>query len=590
MSNVLAEYTIEKEMGRGGFAITWLAHPKNQPKNKRGDHAQPVILKELLLDAIEDWKSLEAFEREARILSHLCHPGIPTFIDFIEKETASGKRLFLVQSFIDGQDLEGLIQGGRYFTEAEAIEMALQICRVLVYLHRFSPPIVHRDIKPSNIMKSAKTSDYYLVDFGAVKAPERIGSYTTTGTVGYMPMEQIEGKASPASDIYSLGMTLIYVLSHQVPREMNKKGLRVDFRPHVNIREGLARIIDKMIAPDVQRRYQEAAAVLADLERLQGNVSDVPQWKYYGKRYGKPLAFAGIALTLVGLYRWNASKEKMLAAVPPPSPSASPSASPSVSASEGASQPSAQELGNYYYDKKKYRDAISHFDRYLLAQPNAFSERFRRGFSHSKLKHHQEALRDFLYIIQNDPTPDPMTYYNAGYHYYSLEQWAEAEPYLKQAHVLKPKNTTVINYLGLVAMQSKDYTQAMQWFDMGIKIEPDRFFYNNRAQVYQRMGKYSEALKALDQSLQYDQQRVKEVKRQYARPYLHQAEIYMALGVPDKALAATDQALLRSPKYAAVHGLRADIFKQSKQCNRSRESAIKACVAKEEAYCQWSCP
>lgn len=572
MHDALASYTIEREMGRGGFAITWLAHQKN----KKGGGSGPVILKELLLDKIEDWKALEAFEREARVLSHLRHPGIPAFIDFIEKETPQGKRLFLVQSFIDGQDIEALIKSGRYFTEAEVIEMAVQICRVLAYLHQFSPPIVHRDIKPGNIMMDAQTGDYSLVDFGAVKSPEHIASYTTTGTIGYMPLEQVEGKTSPASDIYSLGMTLIYALSHQRPHEMNKKDLRVDFRPHVNIREAFSRVIDKMIAPDVQRRYQQAEVLLADLERLQGKTSALPDWK----RHRKSLVLGGVAFAFLGMCALNQAREKKVKALP--SPTATPQAS--------VPQPNAQELGNYYYEKKKYSDAIRHYDGYLSSTPNAFFERFRRGYAHGKLKHYREALSDFLYIVQNDPTPDAMAYYNAGYHYYALDQFSQAQIYLKQAHVLKPKDTAVMNYLGLVAMESKDAGQAMQWFEKGLQIEPDRFLYNNLGRLYQSRGQYAEALKALDQSLRHDQQRVKAVNRQYARPYRHQAEIYLAMGNLDKALAATDQALLRSPTYAVVHGLQAEIFKQRKQCENARQAASKACEEKETAYCQWSCP
>jgi serine/threonine protein kinase/Flp pilus assembly protein TadD len=576
MHNVLADYTIEREMGRGGFAVTWLAHQKKQNKGA----SNRVILKELLLDKIEDWKALDAFEREARVLSHLRHPGIPAFIDFVETETPQGKRLFLVQSFIEGQDIEALIQSGRYFTEAEVIEMAVQIARVLVYLHQFSPPIVHRDIKPGNIMVDAQLKVYSLVDFGAVKSPENLNSYTTTGTVGYMPLEQVEGKASPASDIYSLGMSLIYALSHQQPREMKKVNLRVDFRPHVNIREGFARVIDQMIAPDMQRRYQRAEDLLADLERLQNVRSVSLGWKTHWKRHGKALAFAGVTLAVIGMCRLNQSKEKKAKALPSPA------------ATEAASglQPSVQELGNYYYDKKKYREAITYYDRYLARVPNAFFERFRRGYAHGKLNHHREALDDFLYIIKNDAAPDPVNYYNAGYHYYALGQFSQAEPYLKQAHVLKPANTTIVNYLGLVAMEFKDYAQAIQWFEKGLKREPNRFLYNNLGRAYQGMGQYAEALKALDQSLKHDQERVKQLRLQYARPYRHQTEIYMATGKLDKALAASEQALLRSPNYAAVHGLQAEIFKQRKQCDLALQSARKACEQKETAFCEWSCP
>jgi hypothetical protein len=94
------------------------------------------------------------------------------------------------------------------------------------------------------------------------------GVPTIVGTYGYMAIEQFEGRALPASDIYSLGMTLIYLLSHKEPVEIEKKGLELDFRPHINISDEFANIIKKMIAPDSTKRYQTASELRQALKNL----------------------------------------------------------------------------------------------------------------------------------------------------------------------------------------------------------------------------------------------------------------------------------------------------------------------------------
>lgn len=131
---------------------------------------------------------------------------------------------------------------------------------ILEYLHNFSPPLIHRDIKPSNII-FVPPDKIYLIDFGAVRDKllnlEQGGS-TIIGTFGYMPMEQYEGRAVPGTDIYSLGITLIHLLSHKDPAEMEKKHMRIDFRPHLTISKEFAVVIDKMIEPDYKDRFQSA--------------------------------------------------------------------------------------------------------------------------------------------------------------------------------------------------------------------------------------------------------------------------------------------------------------------------------------------
>lgn len=254
-------YSLSHLLAEGGFAQTFLALRTNQ---------SACVLKVLSMQRVEDWKSVELFEREAKILKHLDHPNIPAFYDAFSAECDNKSYFFLVQEYLEAQTLEEKITQGKRFNEVEALGIAQQIIDVLIYLHDFSPPIIHRDIKPSNIMLNPQNKAW-LIDFGAVRDTvlrqgER-GS-TVVGTFGYMPLEQFEGRSQAASDIYALGMSLIFVLSGKEPTYMNKKGLKTDFRPYINSSPALAKILERMIEPDLQKRYRSAEEVKQDLSKL----------------------------------------------------------------------------------------------------------------------------------------------------------------------------------------------------------------------------------------------------------------------------------------------------------------------------------
>ncbi|MFC1849006.1 protein kinase [candidate division CSSED10-310 bacterium] len=252
-------------LGQGNFATTYQALDlKNNQK---------CVLKELTWRYIDTFKTQELFEREARILAHLNHPNIPHFIDFFTLESEEDLKVYLVQEFIEGENLAELIAAGKYFTEKETIEIGLGISRILEYLQGFSPPIIHRDIKPSNILMTPD-GEVYLIDFGAVREKilhdpdfQKEGP-TIVGTYGYMPLEQFEGRAVPSSDIYSLGATMIFLLSHKEPWHMEKEGMRLDFHPHVTISKSFNRVLNKAIEPDWQKRIPSPSKLSAELEKL----------------------------------------------------------------------------------------------------------------------------------------------------------------------------------------------------------------------------------------------------------------------------------------------------------------------------------
>ena len=307
-------YEIKEILGRGGMAATYLAVDK--------ETQQECAVKCLSLQNVDEWKTWELFERETKILKNLKHPRIPSYIDFFKCEHEHDVELYLVQEYIEGNSLAQLIQEGRHFTEQEVLNIALEMSETLEYLHNFSPRIIHRDIKPNNIILTPDNRTY-LIDFGAVRdaimsGEAADGGSTIVGTYGYMPIEQFEGRALPASDIYSLGITLIHLLSHRPPSEIDTNGLSLNFRPYVNISDRFAAILEKMILSDCSKRYQSASQVKHALEKV-----------LRGKRSGRrgKILFSVLAGGLLLAGAWF-GVSRFRSSAPPVEPSNVPVSSP----------------------------------------------------------------------------------------------------------------------------------------------------------------------------------------------------------------------------------------------------------------------
>ena len=132
-----------------------------------------------------------------------------------------------------------------------------------------NPPIIHRDIKPENIILQPD-GQVFLVDFGAVKDIYRQTmsfSGTFVGTIEYMPLEQLRGKAYYASDLYSLGATLLYLLTHRSPDELPQKRMKIDFRSCVEISPEFMDWLDVILEPMWEDRFQSATAALNVLSK-----------------------------------------------------------------------------------------------------------------------------------------------------------------------------------------------------------------------------------------------------------------------------------------------------------------------------------
>lgn len=229
----------------------------------------PVILKVLGVSGLAEWKELELFQRGIEVLRGLEHPGIPRHHGDGSFTRGGETYYFWAQERLPGRSLaEGLEQGQRW-TEERARALTEALLEILEYLQGFSPPILHRDIKPANVFER-EDGTWALIDFDLVKdtlEPEG-GSTTALGTAGYAPLEQLMGRAVPASDLYGLGATLVALLSRKHPSDLvDPDEGRIEFREHVRISADFTDFIARLLEPRAGQRPADARAARALLDR-----------------------------------------------------------------------------------------------------------------------------------------------------------------------------------------------------------------------------------------------------------------------------------------------------------------------------------
>jgi serine/threonine protein kinase len=266
----LSLYPIIKELGDGGFGKTYLATNTLLPSRP---YCVLKQLKPVASDPQLQQLIRERFEKEGAILESLGNGSngkIPRLYAYFVEQG----EFYLIQEYVDGQTLTERVRTHGLFTEREVKDLLTNILPTLAYVH--GKGIVHRDIKPDNIMLRRDDNTPILIDFGAVK--ETMGTTVTAsgnstrsiviGTPGFMPVEQISGRPMYASDIYSLGLTAIYVLTGQMPAEIatDPSTGNINWQPHaLGVSPQLIGIIDKAIQPSSRDRYTSANEMLAAL-------------------------------------------------------------------------------------------------------------------------------------------------------------------------------------------------------------------------------------------------------------------------------------------------------------------------------------
>ncbi|MFH7025888.1 MAG: protein kinase [Heteroscytonema crispum UTEX LB 1556] len=270
-------YQVIQVLGAGGFGETFLAEDIHMPSRRRCviKQLKPITYEPQTYQQIQ-----QRFEREAATLEYLGEGShqIPKLYAYFSENG----QFYLVQEWIQGQTLTQFVQANGTLNETAVRDILLSLLSVLDYVH--SKGIIHRDIKPDNIILRAANGKPILIDFGAVK--ETIVSvvnhqgYPTQsiviGTPGYMPSEQAVGRPVYATDIYSLGLTAIYLLTGKHPHELEThlQTGEITWQHHApNVSPQLAMVLNQAIKPHASDRFTTASKMLYALQSASNRIS-----------------------------------------------------------------------------------------------------------------------------------------------------------------------------------------------------------------------------------------------------------------------------------------------------------------------------
>ncbi|NJM67030.1 MAG: serine/threonine protein kinase [Acaryochloris sp. RU_4_1] len=265
----IGKYSVVREIAQGGFGKTLLA------ENAEGKR---VVLKQFNPQQHNiGSQALRLFDQECDRLKEVGHhEQIPSFIEYFEE----GEDRFIVQEYILGQTLKDELKESGTYSEAQILSLLKAILPVIGFIHH--KQVIHRDIKPENIIRRSD-GKLFLVDFGASKSmSDSVLAKTGTmiGSALYTAPEQIGGKATYASDLYSLGLTCIHLITNMSPIELYDIGedqwIWQDFCTN-KASEGLAKILNKMMARGINYRHSSAAEVLLAISAFEKNRKEVEE-------------------------------------------------------------------------------------------------------------------------------------------------------------------------------------------------------------------------------------------------------------------------------------------------------------------------
>lgn len=246
---------IIRQLAFGGFSAIYLAQM---------DGLDMVVLKEAVVPASADpvtkEQAIRYLEKESAMLCALQHPNIAVVKDFFVED----ERHYLLLEYINGADLRQFVKQNGVVSSTQVLNWSIDMAEILAYLHGQNPPIIHRDLTPDNIVLQ-NDGGIKLIDFGA--ANEFLGTATGTliGKQAYIAPEQLRGKATLASDLYSLGGTMHFLLTAQEPVPLSvSRPLEINDK----LDKDLSQIIEKLTAYEETERFTSADALKEELVSL----------------------------------------------------------------------------------------------------------------------------------------------------------------------------------------------------------------------------------------------------------------------------------------------------------------------------------
>jgi tetratricopeptide (TPR) repeat protein/tRNA A-37 threonylcarbamoyl transferase component Bud32 len=553
-------YVIKKELGRGGFGITYLA------KNK---HQEEVVIK-TMTDEVQrspDFaRSQQDFVNEALKLAKCDHPHVVQ----VEGVFQEGALWCIVMEYIAGENLASFIMNRGVLPEAEALLYVNQIGAALKVAH--SKSLLHRDVTPNNIMLRTRrggkpcTPEAVLIDFGLARKfiPNQLNSHTAFVTSGFAPIEQYSKRQTPGeySDVYALAATLYVLLTKALPesawdraeeiRTGKSDPLVPPKRINPNISDKVNLAILKGMAFEAQNRPQSVRQWLALLEvennkSLRNVDSEAPTIRIPGvspfleffkkkapKTPSPPAALSNdeayaclervFGLIILGKYQeaivicdkalalksnepvyvlfapmvWYARGDALLCLEKYQEAIASFDKALALKLDHHQ----AWHLrGNALHNLKKYQEAIASYDKALAIKPDHHQAWYYRGFELFILGKYQEAIASFDKALALKPD-HYQAWHLRGAALFFLEKYQEAIASYDKALAIKPDYPQDWCYRGDALYNLKKYQEAIASYDKALAIKPDfDEVRNKRGNALSILKKYEEWIATCDQTL-----------------------------------------------------------------------------------------
>jgi len=564
---IYERYRIIEELSRGGFGITYLA------ADKLLDNLLCVVKKlEPQKADVETAKKL--FQREATVLAYLKqNPQIPKYLNYFEDDTS----YYLVEEYIQGKTLDKLSENN--WTEQETVNFLEEMLSVLQYLHEKN--IIHRDIKPSNLIKRELDKKFVLIDFGAVKKidvqyliSEQNPIQTIIYTQGYGSPEQMEGKPRLNSDIYSLGMTAIQLLTGIAPRELIRNG--TDEVILEGVGQPLASILVKMVYRDYAMRYQSAEEVIADLEQIS---TDIPITRVSSQSRNQPynidsqysesqrqlllfsnkkyrsiflgfiffiILFIGIELVNPWIRPWYylsqgnrlLDEDKLTPAF---------QAFEDLKNLKPDSAQASKGQGDVRFKQGRYNQALAHYERASLLQPDYIKALMNKGRILYLMGRYEESLNVYTKVLTLKPN-NPSALSGQGIAYMGKGQFEKASESFRQVRILQPEDPRIWRDIGFTVERlqgkqaAKEYFEtALRSYDDFLKRNPNKVIYwTDKGSVLLKLNDPENALESFNKAL--------EINNNFFEALMGKANTQSQLRKYQDALATFEQAAEVRPK------------------------------------------
>jgi eukaryotic-like serine/threonine-protein kinase len=480
-------------------------------------HNSKLSLSEITQEIMLGLNNLALVGKESRI---------PATIEYFVDEF----RIYIVQDYVEGRNLAQIIEDQFILSETEVVDILLDAATALHPFHK--QQIIHGNIQPSSLIKRNGDSKITLVDFSLIN--EAVDLLPDSKT-GYIPPEQISGRATYVSDIYALGMTAIHVLTGTSPQNLEKNPRTGEILWHrkARISPSFAKILDKMICLDKNQRYQSLKKVVKDLKKIKYKSHFRGLYKYF---LIAPVLFFGIYLVYVQwaqraaileFYRAdikleaNQYREALdyynngLKRLPNTRGQVrnfeqvwlkKAKAQSQLKDYEAALQTCSIALRHYQsprlwnckavnlYNLKRYDQAIAAYDQAIKIAPDDVWLWNNRGEAYTSLNQPEKAISDFQKAIQLSPAQSFVSWNNLGKLHYELRDYQQAIKAYEEALKVKPEYLPALIGLGNAQKASQLYFQASDSYDRALAINPDYHeAWFGKGSVAEYLGDYTTA-------------------------------------------------------------------------------------------------